>query len=167
LKLGKCLCPDKYYVSLQNTCVQCLNNQCKCPIGKVFKASLMGCGCPVDNSIYVRQVCISCNSANMTGAISASQTSCVCQPTFVWKNNMCQCSDRNSIVLNGSCYSCSGTNFNYSGKGVVSGNKCSCKSQFTWLPDQAICVCGVNSMYLSGKCYLCNQFANTVVSTGS
>jgi hypothetical protein len=71
------------------------------------------------------------------------------------------------IIFNGSCISCNGTNFNYSGKGAVSPTECSCKNQFTWVPATRMCICGVNSMFVNNTCYNCTQFANTAASTNS
>jgi hypothetical protein len=80
---------------------------------------------------------------------------------------MCQCRAKSMIILNGSCISCNSTNFNYSGKGAANPTQCSCKNQFTWVPETGKCICGVNSMFINNTCYNCSQFANTAPSTNS
>lgn len=150
-------------------CLRCQNINCRCPPGLIFKPENGRCECPITPSAYTRnKICIPCNSPNMTGSIGATSTECACKSTLVWKDNMCQCPQRDSIIFNDACMSCSTrTSANFSGRGAVSSTQCSCKDQYTWLPDSGKCVCGVNSMYLNGACYLCRQYSNTVVSTGS
>jgi hypothetical protein len=80
-----CLCPVGFFVSLNNTCVQCLNASCRCPTGMIFRPANSSCGCPIDNSIYINnRTCIACNSENMTGAINRNRTQCVCISNLVW-----------------------------------------------------------------------------------
>ncbi len=102
LSSNTCICPIAESIINNNVCFECstislystgkasstIKDTCECNLTFAFNKNDNTCGCPIVNSIIDTSTkCFACGSLrnkNGTGNIGSTNTTCECNPTFVF-----------------------------------------------------------------------------------